>query len=92
MVRLRPKPVSEGREPAMDKACIDWARGICEAARPYAAGTAYVNFMPEDDVDRIEAAYGGNYRRLLEIKQRYDPQNLFRMNQNLRPKERLRSV
>ncbi|TIX56785.1 MAG: FAD-linked oxidase, partial [Mesorhizobium sp.] len=53
---------------------------------------AYVNFMPEDETDRIEAAYGGNYRRLLEIKQRYDPQNLFRMNQNLRPKEGLRAA
>ena len=52
------------REPAMDKACIDWARGLFEAAKPYAAGTAYVNFMPEDEVDRVEAAYGGNYRRL----------------------------
>ena len=80
------------REPAMDKACIDWARSLYEAAKPYAAGTAYVNFMPEDEVDRVEAAYGGNYRRLLEIKQRYDPQNLFRMNQNLRPKEGRRAA
>ncbi|MER9405081.1 FAD-binding oxidoreductase [Mesorhizobium caraganae] len=80
------------REPAMDKACIDWARGIYEATKPYAAGTAYVNFMPEDEVDRVEAAYGGNYRRLLEIKQRYDPLNLFRMNQNLRPKESQRAA
>ncbi|TIX41121.1 MAG: FAD-dependent oxidoreductase, partial [Mesorhizobium sp.] len=80
------------REPAMDKACIDWARGVYEATRPYAVGTAYVNFMPEDEIDRVEAAYGGNYRRLLEIKQRYDPQNLFRMNQNLRPKEGLRAA
>ncbi|TIN53681.1 MAG: FAD-linked oxidase, partial [Mesorhizobium sp.] len=54
--------------------------------------TAYVNFMPEDEVDRVEAAYGGNHRRLLEIKQRYDPLNLFRMNQNLRPKESLRAA
>lgn len=80
------------REPTMDKACIDWARGIYEATKPYAAGTAYVNFMPEDEVDRVEAAYGGNYRRLLEIKQRYDPLNLFRMNQNLRPKENQRAA
>ncbi|WP_245473061.1 FAD-binding oxidoreductase, partial [Mesorhizobium sp. M7A.F.Ca.CA.002.05.1.1] len=80
------------REPTMDKACTDWARSIYEAAKPYAAGTAYVNFMPEDEVDRVEAAYGGNHRRLLEIKQRYDPLNLFRMNQNLRPKESLRAA
>lgn len=80
------------REPEMDQACIDWARGLYEAAKPYAAGTAYVNFMPGDEVDRVEAAYGGNYRRLLEIKQRYDPLNLFRMNQNLRPMESRRAA
>ncbi len=73
------------REPAQDQACIDWARAIVEAAKPYAAGTAYINFMPGDEFDRVEAAYGGNYRRLAEVKQRYDPQNLFRMNQNVRP-------
>ncbi len=80
------------REPAMDRACIGWARSLYEAAKPYAAGTAYVNFMPEDEVDRVEAAYGGNYQRLLEIKQRYDPLNLFRMNQNLRPKQSQRAA
>ena len=80
------------REPAMDKACIDWARGLYEAVKPYAAGTVYVNFMPEDEAGRVEAAYGGNYRRLVEIKQRYDPLNLFRMNQNLRPKEGQRAA
>ncbi|WP_378946544.1 FAD-binding oxidoreductase [Mesorhizobium sp. ANAO-SY3R2] len=71
------------REAAMDRNCIDWAREIYEAAKPQAAGTAYINFMPADEADRIEAAYGGNYARLLEVKQKYDPQNLFRMNQNL---------
>ena len=80
------------REPEMDQACIDWARGLYEASRPYAAGTVYVNFMPEDEVDRTEAAYGGNYQRLVEIKQRYDPLNLFRMNQNLRPREGRRAA
>ena len=48
--------------------------------------------MPEDEASRVEAAYGGNYRRLVEIKQRYDPLNLFRMNQNLRPKEGQRAA
>ena len=74
------------REAEMDRACIDWARGIFEAAKPHAAGTAYINFMPDDEGDRVEAAYGGNYRRLAEVKQKYDPRNLFRMNQNVRPK------
>ncbi|QRM56433.1 FAD-binding oxidoreductase [Sinorhizobium sp. BG8] len=73
------------REPEMDQACIGWARKLFEAAKPYSAGTAYINFMPSDEVDRVEAAYGANYRRLAEIKRRYDPQNLFRMNQNVLP-------
>ncbi|CAN7418477.1 FAD-binding oxidoreductase [Pararhizobium sp. LjRoot255] len=75
------------REAGMDQACMGWARQLFEAAKPYSAGTAYINFMPEDEPDRVEAAYGGNYRRLAEIKRQYDPQNLFRMNQNVRPVE-----
>ena len=74
------------REPSMDDACIGWARGIYEAAKPYSAGTAYINFMPSDESDRVEAAYGSNYARLLEVKQKYDPKNFFRLNQNLKPK------
>jgi FAD/FMN-containing dehydrogenase len=73
------------RDPAMDGACIGWARGLFEAARPLSAGTAYVNFMPEDEAERVEAAYGENYRRLAAVKRQYDPSNLFRMNQNIRP-------
>jgi len=73
------------REPEMDSTCIEWARGIYQATAPYAIGTAYVNFMPEDEGERVEAAYAGNYARLMEIKQRYDPHNMFRMNQNVRP-------
>ncbi|BCH20659.1 hypothetical protein MesoLjLb_04440 [Mesorhizobium sp. L-8-3] len=80
------------REPAMDEACIGWARGLFDATRLYAAGTAYVNFMPEDELDRVETAYGGNYQRLVEIKRKYDPSNLFRMNQNIRPVAGLRAA
>jgi FAD/FMN-containing dehydrogenase len=73
------------REPGMDDACIGWARQLFEAAKPYSTGTAYINFMPEDEGDRVAAAYAGNYQRLSEIKRRYDPHNLFRMNQNVKP-------
>jgi hypothetical protein len=52
------------REASMDQEFISWARKLFDAAAPYAAGTAYVNFMPGDEVDRIEQAYGSNYRRL----------------------------
>lgn len=73
------------REPGMDDTCIGWARQLFEAAKPYSTGTAYINFMPEDEGDRVAAAYAGNYQRLSEIKRRYDPHNLFRMNQNVKP-------
>jgi FAD/FMN-containing dehydrogenase len=73
------------RDKAQDQGCIAWARHLFEAAAPFASGSVYVNFMPDDEKDRVEKAYGTNYRRLAEIKRRYDPSNLFRMNQNIRP-------
>jgi FAD/FMN-containing dehydrogenase len=73
------------RDRAQDQACVAWARRLFDAAAPFASGSVYVNFMPDDEEDRVEKAYGANYRRLAEIKRRYDPHNLFRMNQNIRP-------
>lgn len=80
------------REIRMDRPCIEWARGLFEETRPYAAGTAYINFMPEDETDRVEAAYGLNFQRLVEVKQKYDPLNFFRMNQNIRPTPEVRAA
>lgn len=73
------------REPADDAACIAWARALFSATAPYAVGSVYVNFMAEDEVDRVGSAYGPNITRLAEIKYRYDPTNLFRMNHNIAP-------
>ena len=73
------------REKVQDSACIAWARQLFKATAPFASGSVYVNFMPEDEDDRVANAYGTNYHRLAEIKRRYDPDNLFRMNQNIRP-------
>ena len=73
------------RDKDQDSICIAWARRLYEAAAPFAAGSVYVNFMPDDESDRVEHAYGANYRRLAEIKRRYDPDNRFRMNQNIMP-------
>ena len=56
VLRGAPGPVEPA---AMDQACIDWARRLFAAVKPHAAGTAYVNFMPADEIDRVEAAYGG---------------------------------
>jgi hypothetical protein len=73
------------REPADDAACIAWARSLFESCKPFATGGVYVNFMPEEERDRVASAYLGNSSRLAAIKAKYDPHNLFRMNQNIRP-------
>ena len=67
-----------------DPTCIGWARDFFKASQPYASAGAYVNFMTGDEADRVAAAYGANYPRLASIKKRYDPDNLFRVNQNIR--------
>ena len=72
-------------EASQDAACIGWARKLSTATAPHAAGSVYVNFMPEDETDRVSQAYGRNYPRLAAIKRRFDPENLFRLNQNIRP-------
>ena len=71
--------------PEQDEECVAWSRAFFEAAKPHAMGGVYVNFMTEEETDRIGAAYGRNYERLAQIKQRYDPRNLFHLNQNIRP-------
>ena len=72
-------------DPANKDRIIAWAREYWEALHPHSAGGAYVNFMMEEGEDRIKATYGGNYERLVTIKNKYDPTNLFRVNQNIKP-------
>jgi FAD/FMN-containing dehydrogenase len=72
-------------DPAKDGECIAWARDLYRATAKYATGSAYVNFMTEDETDRVRAAYGDNYPRLATLKRKYDPKNLFRMNHNIPP-------
>lgn len=72
-------------EAADDRKCIGWARGFFQASSPYASAGAYVNFMTAEEGDRVAAAYGSNYKRLVEIKRRYDSENVFHFNQNIKP-------
>ncbi|MGE5255245.1 MAG: FAD-binding oxidoreductase [Hyphomicrobiales bacterium] len=72
-------------DPADDKRCMAWARDFFKASAPYASAGAYTNFMTEDETDRVAAAYGSSYARLAQIKRRYDPENIFHMNQNIKP-------
>ena len=73
------------RESADDQRCIRWARDFFEATRPHATGGVYVNFMPDDEADRVGGAYGANLPRLAALKAKLDPGNLFCLNQNVRP-------
>ena len=70
---------------AHDERCIAWAREFFKASAPYASAGVYVNFMTEEEGDRIKAAYGPNYERLVQIKKQYDPENIFHLNQNIKP-------
>ncbi|MHB8533001.1 MAG: FAD-binding oxidoreductase [Solirubrobacteraceae bacterium] len=77
--------VAEWMDPAEDLQNIEWARTAFEGLRPYRSGGAYINFLGDDGEARVRAAYGSNYGRLAELKRRYDPDNVFRMNQNIKP-------
>ena len=76
---------SRWETPQEDSACIAWAREFYKAAEPFATGSVYVNFLTADESDRVAAAYGPNYKRLAELKAKYDPDNLFHVNQNIKP-------
>jgi FAD binding domain/Berberine and berberine like len=72
-------------DPANADMVRDWCVGYWDATHPYSAGGAYVNFMMEEGQDRVRASYRGNYDRLARVKARYDPDNVFSVNQNIRP-------
>jgi hypothetical protein len=72
-------------DPATAPVLRDWTVGYWEALHPYSAGGAYVNFMMDEGQERVKATYGGNYDRLARAKKTYDPENVFRVNQNIRP-------
>jgi FAD/FMN-containing dehydrogenase len=72
-------------DPANKDRIVGWARAYWDAVHPYSAPGAYVNFMMDEGEERIKATYRDNYGRLATIKRQYDPQNVFRVNQNIRP-------
>jgi len=72
-------------DPNEDARCIEWARNYFEASAPFALGSVYVNFLTQEEGARVSEAYGPNYARLVAAKTRYDPDNLFRHNQNIKP-------
>jgi FAD/FMN-containing dehydrogenase len=76
-------------DPANNDKIISWTKSYYDALHPYSAGGAYVNFLMGDEgAGRVKATYGDNYQRLVAIKNKYDHDNLFRVNQNIKPSER----
>jgi len=72
-------------DPADSEKNIKWTRELWEAMQPFVEQTVYVNNLGEEGDERVKAAYGPNYERLLTLKNKYDPTNFFRLNQNIRP-------
>jgi FAD/FMN-containing dehydrogenase len=72
-------------DPAKRDVITRWARDYWKALHPYSAGGAYINFMMEEGEDHVKASYRENYERLAALKKKYDPTNLFRVNQNVKP-------
>jgi FAD/FMN-containing dehydrogenase len=70
---------------AEDQRGIAWAREFFKKSEPFASGGAYINFLTQDETDRIAFAYGTAFTRLIDLKTKYDPTNFFRMNQNIKP-------
>ena len=77
--------ISQWMDPADTDAGTRWARETYDSLHPHMADGVYVNYLDQDDSGRVRAAYGPNYDRLVELKRRYDPDNLFRLNQNIAP-------
>jgi hypothetical protein len=78
IVGVDPDPSNAGK-------ITDWCKAYWEGLHPYSSGGAYSNFMMEEGQERVQASYKHNYKRLVTIKQKYDPTNVFRVNQNIKP-------
>jgi FAD/FMN-containing dehydrogenase len=72
-------------DPANAGVITDWARSYSDATRPYAMSGGYLNFQMDEEPDRVRGMYGANYDRLTRVKAQYDPDNVFRVNQNIAP-------
>jgi FAD/FMN-containing dehydrogenase len=80
-------PVAIWDNPEDDDAHVRWARDVWQAMRAFSTGGVYANNLGDEGADRVESAYGENYPKLVQLKDKYDPFNLFRLNQNIRPTE-----
>ena len=72
-------------DPQNSELISGWAKDYWQAMHPSSEGGGYVNMIMDEGEDRVKAAYGDNYERLAQVKAKYDPQNLFHVNQNIKP-------
>ena len=72
-------------DPAQKDVITQWSKDYWDALHPHSAGGAYVNMMMDEGQDHVKASYRSNYERLAEIKGKCDPENVFRVNQNIQP-------
>ena len=85
--RFMVHPIGCWEDPADDEKHLAWVRGLSEAMQPHKTGGVYLNFMADQQEDRVRAGYGdAKYERLAALKAKYDPDNVFRFNQNVKPK------
>ena len=75
--------IASSTDPADDESNISWVRNYSDALAPHSEAGGYINFMDDDDANRVRANYGNNYDQLVDVKRTYDPDNLFRINQNI---------
>ena len=73
------------QDPGDNEENTRWVRDYYDALRPYSEEGGYINFMSGDDQSRAPSNYGANYQRLREVKSKFDPENLFSVNQNIEP-------
>jgi FAD/FMN-containing dehydrogenase len=72
-------------DPTQNKANIKWVRDYYDATAPHSEQGGYINFASDDDQGRASDNFGKNYNRLVQVKKKFDPHNLFRINQNIKP-------
>ncbi|MDQ1456147.1 MAG: hypothetical protein QOH28_1767 [Actinomycetota bacterium] len=79
--------IAQWADPADTQTNVAWAQALMQQLRPHLSERRYMNYMSADDAGFVREAYGPNYHRLVELKRRYDPTNMFRLNQNIDPKD-----
>ena len=77
--------LAQWTEPGESQLHIEWARTSADSIRPFSSDSYYLNYLGEESEDMIKAAFGPNYERLMAVKKKYDPENFFSLNQNIKP-------